>query len=119
VTLPRRIKKQSVRQSDRVRCPAHLKFIRQHHCVIGGCNEVPTIAHHVRMGLAGGTSLLPPDDRAIALCNSHHTTGPDAIHRLGEKQFEWRFGIDLIAKAEEFASRSDALRRYLARKRAA
>lgn len=117
--LPRRIKdRKPIRQSDRIRCPGHLAFIRKHHCIVPGCNVAPTVAHHVKMGWLG-KGITPDDDRALALCNPHHTSGPDAIHRIGERQFEWLTGIDLLARAAEFAAKSDPLRRYLARKRAA
>lgn len=116
MTLPRRIKSKPSRESDRIRCPGHLKFIREFRCVVRGCYNWPTIAHHVRIGLAGGTSLRPGDDKAVSLCDAHHLTEPGALHQMGEEPFEQKHGLDLVALAQEFAGKSEPLRRYLAKR---
>jgi hypothetical protein len=57
---------------------------------------------HVRLGTDGGVGLKPSDRWSISLCSVHHAEQ----HRLGEAIFEKRYGIDLVAIANEFAARS-------------
>lgn len=47
-------------------------------------------------------SVKPHDKWVVSLCRFHHSEQ----HRIGEKTFEARYGIDLYALAEKFAATS-------------
>ena len=98
--LPPRLKK--ARPSKRVRCPAHLAWVRGFACSVPGCAGVPIEAAHVRTGTDGGTGMKPGDQWVISLCRFHHTIQ----HAHGEERFELAFGIDMKALAQEFAQKS-------------
>jgi hypothetical protein len=46
--------------------------------------------------------LKPSDRWIISLCADHHAEQ----HFVGEREFERRYGLELLALAEEFARRS-------------
>jgi hypothetical protein len=56
----------------------------------------------VRTGTDGGQGLKPSDRWSISLCRAHHAEQ----HRIGERAFEKRYGVDLYALAQAFAQRS-------------
>lgn len=101
MTLPQRLPKKHAR-SERWRSPAHLNFIRSHHCCVPGCDQMPIQAAHVRRGSDAGTGRKPSDYFAVSLCWLHHAIQ----HSIGEETFERQFGIDLHALALEFAQAS-------------
>lgn len=104
MTLPRRIPKQKNR-SERWRSPAHCNFVRSHHCVVPGCENMPIEVAHVRAGSDAGMSRKPSDWFTVSLCGGpggHHSEQ----HRIGEGPFERKYSIDLHALAGEFASAS-------------
>lgn len=106
--LPARIKREAKPGTvKRVRCPAHLKWVREHHCCVPGCHEVPIEAAHVRTGTGGGMGIKPGDQWAISLCADHHRQQ----HQIGEPAFEKLYGIDLKALAREFAAKSSHRRK--------
>ena len=83
-------------------CPAHRAWVRRHGCSVPGCNSLLIECAHVRRGGDGGMGLKPSDAWCISLCSRHHAEQ----HKMGEKRFEQRYGIDLGALAKEFARRS-------------
>ena len=83
-------------------CPAHRAWVRRHYCSVPGCQRLPIECAHIRGGTDGGMALKPSDRWLISLCSDHH----GEQHRLGERHFEKRYGIDLAELAEEFARRS-------------
>jgi hypothetical protein len=83
-------------------CPAHRAWVRRHHCCVTGCANRSIECAHVRTGTDGGVGLKPSDRWTISLCSMHHAEQ----HRLGEKQFGLRHGLDLHALAAAFAGRS-------------
>lgn len=101
MTLPPLIKDRPTRVKT-VRSPAHRKWVRNHACCIPGCNGRPIECAHVRSGTDGGTGLKPSDKFVISLCRDHHSEQ----HRIGEREFEKRHGIDMKALAREFAKAS-------------
>lgn len=101
MALPKRISKPP-KASKRIRCPAHLKFVRSHHCCVPGCCDTPTEAAHVRRGTDAGVGMKPGDQYTISLCQGHHAEQ----HLCGELTFERRHGIDMKEKAEEFVAKS-------------
>lgn len=80
--LPARLPRKEKR-SSRWRSPAHLSFVRKHHCSIPGCQGLPIEAAHVRMGSGAGIGEKPHDWRAVSLCRDHH----QQQHTIGEPAF--------------------------------
>jgi len=113
MTLPRRKPpKMKVREEPQVRCKEHLKWVRGHVCAVAGrrdhqCSERIEAAH-VRTGTDGGMSVKPSDCYAIPLCSDAHAEQ----HRIGERAFELRYGIDMRKIADELARRSPHRRKW-------
>lgn len=99
--LPNRVKQERKAMAQR-ECPAHRAWIRRHHCCVPDCLKLPIECAHVRMGTDGGIGLKPSDRWTISLCTKHHAEQ----HRIGERRFERRHGVDLSALAGAFAARS-------------
>ena len=93
--------------------PRHRKFVRGHVCCVPGCN-VSTIIEfaHARLGTHTGMKQTPHDCFGLSLCSYHHREQ----HRIGEPEFESRYGIDMKAIARTFtkASPDTAMRESLA-----
>jgi hypothetical protein len=60
--------------------------------------ETPSEVHHIRTGT--GTGKKAPHSQTIALCPEHHRLGSQAIHVLGRKLWEKRFGISELELLE-------------------
>lgn len=101
VRFPKRLGRVKGGRDDRV-CVAHRAWVRRHHCSVPGCLGSPIECAHVRGGTDGGLALKPSDRWVISLCANHHIEQ----HSIGEKSFESRYAIDLIALATAFARRS-------------
>ena len=99
--LPNRVQRERKLAAER-ECPGHRAWVRRHHCCVPGCLIVPIECAHVRTGTDGGTGLKPSDRWSVSLCSAHHAQQ----HRLGERQFERRYRLDLRALAIAFALRS-------------
>tara|TARA_R110000868_G_scaffold258137_2_gene515381 strand:+ start:5396 stop:6094 length:699 start_codon:yes stop_codon:yes gene_type:complete len=74
------------------RNPAYLNWLRKRNCVVSG--KKAECAHHIRLGTNGGTGLKPSDYFCIPLTNEFHTTGPEALHIIGEETFLKQFKIN-------------------------
>lgn len=98
--LPPRLK--PVPKVKRMRCPAHLAWVRTFACSVPGCAGKPIEAAHVRTGTDGGVGMKPGDQWAISLCSMHHRKQ----HLWGERTFGQAFKIDMKALAQEFAAKS-------------
>ena len=88
--LPKRRKRERTKPlPDRVRCPAHLQWVRGHECAASNewCGGKIQAAH-VRLGTDGAMGVKPGDNWAVPLCEVHH----GGQHAVGEETF-WR-GID-------------------------
>lgn len=115
--LKRRVRpKMGVRKSPQIRCPAHLAFVRDHHCLIEGkvghvCEGIIE-AMHVRTGTDGGTSVKPSDCFTVPGCTVAHRTQ----HDIGEAAFEYRYRINMRALADLLWTASPAGKRYRAEK---
>ena len=83
-------------------CPGHRAWVRRHDCSVRGCRRTPIECAHVRSGTNGGTGLKPSDRWVISLCEFHHREQ----HRIGEREIERKYEINLRALAAEFARRS-------------
>jgi len=115
VTLPKRIMDDKPKKQTRLRCPAHLKFIRQHFCCVPGCDRRPIEAAHVRHGTdPQALGAKPGDNWTISLCSDHHRQ----LHANGsEADFEAWHGINLIELAREFWAKSPHRKRAEAKAR--
>src|SRR3546814_3660967 len=93
VSLPPRLVKDRKRREMRLRCPAHLAFVRSHACCVPNCNlhdihGFTTEAAHVRTGTDGGTGLKPGDNWTISLCRSEeHTSELQSLMRISYAVF--------------------------------
>ena len=74
------------------RNPKYLSWLRGRSCVVSG--KKAQCAHHIRLGTNGGTSIKPSDYFCIPLLNEYHTTGPSALHLIGEETFLKNFGLN-------------------------
>ena len=101
--LPPRLPKKPKRTS-RVRCPAHLKWVREHACSACGATEQIQAAH-IRSSSDGGMAVKPGDQWAVSLCHPCHARQ----HMVGEAEFQMEWDIDLVALALEFAKKSPRL----------
>lgn len=99
--LPRRIPK-APKRASRWRSTAHCNFVRSHHCCAPLCGGMPIEVAHVRVGSGAGISQKPDDWNTISLCRECHAEQ----HRIGERSFEKRYGINLAEMAEQFAMAS-------------
>ena len=80
----------------RVRSRAHLDWVRTLPCAACGQSWRDSDPAHVRIGTDGGTGLKPSDRWVVPLCHPHHAEQ----HRIGERSFAARHGLDLKAVAE-------------------
>lgn len=113
--LPPKQPKKKRRQGDQVRCPAHLRFVREHRCSVPGCDLGPIEAAHVRTGGDGGLGVKPGDNRTISLCRFHHVEQ----HGRGEISFAEKYRIDLAELAATFWQQSPARVAWERKERAA
>lgn len=122
MTLPRRRPKERRKLDTRVKCPGHLKFVREEfECSIKGrvCKSTgerhecwgPIDAHHVRTRGAGGG-----DEQVVSLCRGAHSL----LDSWGwsAKRFDEEFEINLAETAADLWKVSDARKRYEAKERA-
>ena len=62
-------------------------------CLVSG--KKAEVAHHVRFNdNTSGVGLRPSDYRVLPLLHAYHTTGSDAVHRIGPKSFYQKFSVD-------------------------
>ena len=92
------------RQETRIRCPAHLQWIRGFPCLVadpgyidGPCDSRIEAAH-VRKGTDGALGIKPSDCWVNPLCKKHH----DEQHDIGEPAFELKYSVNLKDCAAHF-----------------
>jgi hypothetical protein len=73
-------------------CDTPSAWIRTLPCAI--CGIIPSEAAHTG---PHGLGQRSSDYTCIPLCTEHHTMAADALHRLGVREFEQRFNLDLAA----------------------
>lgn len=101
VALPPLLAPDTYKPKERLRSTAHRDWVRAHRCSVPGCQLMPIEVAHVNRASNGGMSRKASDAFTVSLCREHHAES----HR-GEKTFEKRHGIDLMALAETFYRRS-------------
>jgi hypothetical protein len=84
----------------RIRDKEYLRWLAHFPCVICNIKDGTVVAHHVRIGQAGGVGLKPSDSNCIPLCHTHHME----LHNypLGEETYLAVNGIDHEEKTDEF-----------------
>jgi len=100
------------RRSARLRCPAHLAWVRRTYLCVAGNKvnwwcEGQIQAAHWRLGAHAGTGQKPNDDRVLPLCERHHAEA----HRIGEDTFAKRYNLDIPSILAELQRLSEPLRR--------
>ena len=70
----------------------YLAWLRSQSCIVSG--QKAEVTHHVRLGTNGGKGLKPSDYFCIPLIEEFHTTGQNAVHRIGEESFLSTYSID-------------------------
>lgn len=101
MVLPARLDPDRVKPKARVRSTAHRDWVRGHHCSVPGCQLMPIEVAHVNRASTRGVGQKSSDAFVLALCREHHAES----HR-GEKTFEAKHGIRMLALAEEFYRKS-------------
>lgn len=98
MTLPPRLQKNSGKADKGRRSPGHRQWVRSHQCSVPGCDMRPIECAHLRLGTDGGLGSKPSDAFCWSACRAHH----DEQHRLGEKSFQEKYGLDLYSLCRLF-----------------
>lgn len=107
--IRRKIKLPRVKETTRIECPAHLKWLRGCECAVSdGFCEGRIEAAHVRLGTDGGTGLKPSDCYAVPLCSLHH----QLQHGKGEYTFWTSRKLNPIDVAKSYWDLSPAGRKW-------
>lgn len=98
--LPPRKHKNSGKQDERKRSPAHRSWIRGFECSNPKCitPDEPIECAHVRIGSGGGMGMKPSDAWCIALCRICHARS----HNVGDQTFMQETGLGLVELAQAF-----------------
>ena len=98
----------------RIRCEAHLAFVRRQWCCVPFCREKPVQPHHLRSCPdPEATSMKSGDNWTVPLCIKHHT-GPGGVQDSpSEKAWGYAHGIGLLAIAADLWEISVLAKRYL------
>lgn len=95
--LPPRLAPDAIKPKDRLRSTAHRDWVRSHRCSVPGCQLMPIEVAHVNRASNGGMARKASDAFTVSLCREHHAES----HR-GERTFERKHGLDMMALAEAF-----------------
>lgn len=95
--LPPKLAPDTYKPKERLRSTAHRDWVRKHHCSVPGCQLMPIEVAHVNRASNGGIARKASDAFTLSLCREHHAES----HR-GDKTFEAKHGIDLMALAKAF-----------------
>lgn len=97
MALPSRLAPDTYKPKPRLRSTAHRDWVRSHHCSVPGCQLMPIEVAHVNTAANRGVSRKASDAFTVSLCRDHHAES----HR-GERTFERKHKVDLMALAQEF-----------------
>lgn len=100
--LPQRLREDHFKHKAKLRSPAHRAWVRSHRCCVPGCQLMPIECAHVSRSSSGGMGMKSSDAMCLSLCREHHAES----HRIGEKTFNRKHGIDMMALAHEFWRKS-------------
>lgn len=96
-TLPPRLAPDIVKPKARLRSDAHRDWVRKHQCSVPGCELMPIQVAHINRASTRGMGQKSSDAQTISLCRDHHSES-----HQGEKSFERKYGLDLMAMARAF-----------------
>lgn len=99
--LPARLAPDTYKPKPRLRSTAHRDWVRSHRCCVPGCQLMPIEVAHINRASTRGMGQKASDAFTISLCRDHH----HEAHR-GERTFELKHGLRLIALAQEFYRKS-------------
>jgi hypothetical protein len=99
--LPQRLAPDTYKPKERLRSTAHRDWVRSFRCSVPGCQLMPIEVAHINRASNGGMARKASDAFTVSLCREHHAES----HR-GERTFEKRHGVDLMALAQEFYRKS-------------
>ena len=88
---------------------SHMARVAKLPCVV--CGVWPVHLHHVTAKIEGGR-IRRSHRRVVNLCPVHHQIqhGPlESVHALSHRGFWLRYGIDLLAKADDLWAESIGL----------
>ena len=88
---------------------AHMDRVSKLSCLV--CGAWPVEVHHVTAKIEGG-HIGRHHNRVVPLCGPHHNIqdGPlESVHALSHRGFWLRYGIDLLAKADDLWAESIGL----------
>jgi hypothetical protein len=98
--------------TDRIRSPAHMRYIGSLPCSVPGCRREPVDVHHLTCSPEGkARGLKAGDNYVVPLCHgTHHVAeARDGVHRAGNERTWWAAKrIDPIALAERLWRQSPA-----------
>lgn len=101
MALPARLDMRAIKGKPKIRSQAHRDWVRSHRCAVPDCMGMPIEVAHINTAANRGMSSKASDAFTVSLCRDHHAES----HR-GERTFEARHGVDLMALAREFFERS-------------
>lgn len=103
--IRRTFKLPKVKETDRIDCPQHLRWLRGCVCAVSDAFcEGKIEAAHVRIRTDGGTGLKPSDCYAVPLCSTHHREQ----HGKGEVTFWAKRKLDPRSIAHSYWQMSPA-----------
>ena len=95
--LPPKLAPDIVKPKARLRSTAHRDWVRKHQCCVSGCQQMPIEVAHINRASTRGIGQKSSDAQTVSLCRDHHSES----HR-GEKTFERKYDLDLMALAKAF-----------------
>lgn len=105
IERPSKLPPKGEKRTGRWKSQKHRDFVRSFNCCVPDCPGRPIEVCHIRVGTDGGMGRKPSDFFTISLCggaDGHHAEQ----HRIGEISFADKYGLDLLAMAEEFCRHS-------------
>ena len=96
--LPARLKPDHFKPKPRLRSTAHRNWVREHHCSVPGCQLMPIEVAHVNRASTRGIGQKSSDAFTISLCREHHAES----HRIGDRSFQLKHGINFLRLCEAF-----------------
>ena len=99
--LPSRLAPDTYKPKPRLRSTAHRDWVRSHRCCVPGCQLMPIEVAHINRASHRGIGQKASDAFTVSLCRDHHAES----HR-GERSFELKHGLRLMALAQEFFAKS-------------
>ena len=95
--LPARIDRRALLGKPKLRSKAHRDWVRSHQCCVPGCTGMPIEVAHINSAATRGIGMKSSDALTVSLCRNHHQES----HR-GEKSFEEKHDLSLVALAKQF-----------------